>query len=58
MSDTNESNENEFLPAGDEIESKPVDKELDQKKPGLSFMARKRRHMLILLGGRAPKVGP
>jgi hypothetical protein len=36
----------------------PAEDDFPKKKPGLSFMARKRRHMLILLGGRAPAHGP
>jgi len=55
MSDTYDSKENEFLPAGDEIESKPVDIEPTKKKPGLSFMERKRRNLLIVLGGHSSK---
>lgn len=50
MSDT----ENKIEITGQEDEISPVEEEFTKKKPGLSFMDRKRRHILILLGGRSP----
>jgi len=47
--------EDNFILTEDEEQLPPVEEDFPQKKPGLSFMARKRRHLLILLGGRAPK---
>ena len=54
MDNTDKPDENEISLTGEEEQAQPAEKEFPRKKPGLSFMARKRRHLLIILGGRAP----
>jgi hypothetical protein len=51
--------ENEIDVAGpEEVETPPVEdnfpETMPETKKSLTFMERKRRHLLILLGGRAP----